>query len=118
MFSRKLTLAFAFLGMMATSIFTVATAATLSPAQSVEINDQVLAGGNAIAHLPAQPHYAVEQMDGKKVVVVKYWNEYQKKMVTGSIVPLDANNQFQPDGMRWKFTLTPDGYLTWEEVKK
>jgi hypothetical protein len=87
-------------------------------AKSVEINDQVLAGGKAVVHLSSRPYYAVEQVDGEYIVVVKYWNEYQQKMLTGSIVTLDANNQSQPDGMRWRFTLTPDGYLMWEEVKK
>jgi hypothetical protein len=58
----------------------------------------------------------VEQEEGKYIVVVKYWNEWQQRITTGSVVALDANNQFQPEGMRWKFTLTLDGYLTWEEV--
>ena len=87
-------------------------------AKGVTIDDRVLAGGETAWLLPPTSRYEVEEVDDKYIVVVKYWNKYQEKMVTGSIVTLDANNQFQPDGMRWKFTLTADGYLTWEEVKK
>lgn len=85
-------------------------------AREVEINDWVLAGGDAFFHLPSEPTYAVEQTDDGYRVVVKYWNKYQRKVLVGSVVSLDKNNQFKPEGMRWEFTLLPDGLLAWEDV--
>ena len=73
MFLHSLTFATVSL-LMATSILTKEAAmANQLRVRSIEINDHILAGGGAIVHLSTRsPHYAVETINGKYVVVVKY----------------------------------------------
>lgn len=96
----------------------MAKTVSMMPTKSVEINDAVLAGGKDTGLLPPPPRFEVEHINGRYVVVVKVWSEPLRRMVSGETVKLDNNNQFTPRGMRWQFTLTPDGYLTWKEVAK
>lgn len=100
--------------------FTITLGAVMSvamaggPSRSVPLNDHVLAGGNE-GYMTLTSRFEVVKRDGKFAVVVMYWNDHHKKMMEGSQVQLDANNQFAPKGMRWIFTLTPSGHLTWQE---
>lgn len=100
--------------------FVLLAAALASPARgtrcarSVAIDDRVLAGGKELGRFPPQPRFEVETINGRPAVVVKAWSKPLRRMVRGEIVKLDENNQFQPRGMRWRFTLKGD-CLTWEE---
>ena len=65
----------------------------------------------------------VYKKQGEFVVVSKTYQVTAAKFdKLGKTVELDENNQFiwkdEEKNRSWKFTLTLDGYLTWEEVNQ
>lgn len=87
---------------------------------SVPIDDFIVANGGKeeIISLPPASRYEVRERDGKAAVAVMFYNEFQKCWFVGTWVDLDSDKEFQPEGMRWRFSLTDDGLLTWWEVPR
>lgn len=87
------------------------------PTKNVPLNDYILSGGNNLNTFPPSSQLEVKQKNGKPYVVVMAWSEHHSQMIEGEIIKLDSRNQFAPQGMRWLFTLTPEGYLIWVKQK-
>ncbi len=87
-------------------------------AKSVEVNDCSAVNGKKTSEAPdcEKKYYEVVVQGNKYIVVIAYYNKSREKFWLTKPINLDENNEFQPVGMRWKFTVTSDGYLVWEEV--